>query len=130
MTDVRYEDILGHTLDGGWSSGGRASEVEQHLDFIADIDLAEPDYSFDLLRIYVRRNDGMILWATDSGCSCPSPFESVTVGELKEATTSTPVDTFIRESGWAADGYSSTSEAELRADISAALREAKTRGAR
>jgi len=129
MTDVRYEDILDRTLGGWWDSGLEA-EMNQHLDFIADIDLSEPDYSFDLLRIYVRRHDGMILWATDSGCSCPSPFEEVAVRDLKEATLATPVDTFIRESGWTADGYSTVPEADLRKDIGDALREAAKRGAR
>lgn len=120
-----YNDILSHVL-GGWSSDDR-SEIAEHLDFIEDIDIAEPDYSFDLLRIYVRRHDGMILWATDSGCSCPAPFEDTVVSELQESTLSTFTDTAMGE----IEGrYSARPVAEVRRDISDALAVAKARGAR
>jgi hypothetical protein len=35
--------------------------------------LSEPDYSFDILAVWADA-DGFYL-GTDSGCSCPSPFE-------------------------------------------------------
>ncbi len=38
------------------------------------VELAEPDYSFDILAC-LKGDKGYYL-ATDSGCSCPSPFES------------------------------------------------------
>ena len=79
-----YADIAGLCLES-WPHTGRG-RIEAHLTYIGDIDLSEPDYSFDLLRFYVRKSDGMVLYATDSGCSCPSPFEDTTVAELKETT--------------------------------------------
>lgn len=45
-----------------------------------EIDLSEPNYSFDLLGIW-QEPDGFFI-ATDSGCSCPSPWESHTEGDL------------------------------------------------
>src|SRR5690242_14872274 len=41
---------------------------------IADIELNEPNYSFDI-RVVWRHKDGRIFTARDAGCSCPSPFE-------------------------------------------------------
>jgi len=38
------------------------------------IELSEPLYSFDLLAV-LRNDDGYFL-GTDSGCSCPSPWEN------------------------------------------------------
>lgn len=44
---------------------------------LAELELAEPDYSFDILMVW-RHEDGTLYWAQDSGCSCPSPFEDYT----------------------------------------------------
>ncbi len=38
-------------------------------------DLREPDWSFDLLLVLKETSTGKLFAATDSGCSCPSPFE-------------------------------------------------------
>lgn len=40
---------------------------------VGEVDLAEPDYSFCILAAW--RNEEGIYLGTDSGCSCPSPFE-------------------------------------------------------
>lgn len=121
-----YEEIQGLLL-GGWSDDSQAA-ISEHLDLIEDIDLAEPDYSFDLLRIYLRKSDGMLLWATDSGCSCPSPFENTTVGELRESTSATLLDTFMGE--WEEEvHYSGHPAAVIRRSIADAVREAVKRGA-
>ena len=41
---------------------------------VGQIDLSEPDYSFDILAVW---HDERGFWlGTDSGCSCPSPFEN------------------------------------------------------
>jgi hypothetical protein len=37
--------------------------------------LSEPDYSFDMLAIW-KNESGQYFLGTDSGCSCPSPFEN------------------------------------------------------
>lgn len=35
----------------------------------------EPDYDFDKFVIWERLSDHHLFYASDSGCSCPSPFE-------------------------------------------------------
>src|SRR5690606_10820071 len=37
----------------------------------------EPDYDFYMLVVW-EHEDGRLFWATDTGCSCPSPFEDFT----------------------------------------------------
>lgn len=49
---------------------------------VAEIELAEPDYSFDLLGIWQAADTGAYYLSTDSGCSCPSPWESHTKDHL------------------------------------------------
>ena len=44
------------------------------LELIGEADLNEPDYSFDMVAVW-RDGEGYYV-GTDSGCSCPSPFES------------------------------------------------------
>ena len=36
----------------------------------------EPDYDFDILAVWATE-DGRVFVETDSGCSCPSPFEAL-----------------------------------------------------
>jgi hypothetical protein len=45
-----------------------------NLTLIGTVNLSEPDYSFDMLAVW-KGDDGYYL-GTDSGCSCPTPFES------------------------------------------------------
>lgn len=45
------------------------------LESIGCWDLREPDYSFDLLILVRETATGKLFAATDSGCSCPVPFE-------------------------------------------------------
>ena len=59
---------------------------------VAEVELSEPDYSFDTL--VVLEKDGGLYLATDSGCSCPTPFESHTEQDLTGPLT---VDQAIEE---------------------------------
>lgn len=36
------------------------------------------DYGFDLTVVWFHEESGVYFWDSDSGCSCPSPFEDVT----------------------------------------------------
>lgn len=47
---------------------------------VAEVELSEPFYSFNTL--VVLEKDGGLYLATDSGCSCPTPFESHTEDDL------------------------------------------------
>lgn len=56
-----------------WTNNVRYAPESFGLTFIGEADLAEPDYSFDLVGVW-KGEEGYYL-ATDSGCSCPTPFE-------------------------------------------------------
>ena len=45
-------------------------------------------YEFDKLVIWRKLSDGSLLMGTDSGCSCPSPFEDAT--DIKALEVATP----------------------------------------
>lgn len=78
------------------------SNVYYHPEFhglttVAEIDYSDGDYQFDL-RVVWADGEGRLWTARDSGCSCPSPFESCTeldrlfsmtelVDEYREAVT-------------------------------------------
>lgn len=55
------------------------------LTLIYEVDCGEA-YEFDILALWRRESDGAILIGTDSGCSCPSPFEDQSVKDLEIAT--------------------------------------------
>jgi hypothetical protein len=42
---------------------------------VAEINLSDGDYCFDLRAVWEHRASGILYTARDSGCSCPSPFE-------------------------------------------------------
>ena len=82
---MAFEDILDKNV--GWNWRGDDSDEPAVSDYLSgriDLDLAEPDYSFDYVSFWVRKDNGQILYSTDSGCSCPSPYEEQTVADLKE----------------------------------------------
>lgn len=50
----------------------------------------EMSYEYDAFIIWKQPSTGAYLWASDSGCSCPTPFEeydlsSLPVGSLQDA---------------------------------------------
>ena len=45
------------------------------LRVVAQLDLSEPNYDFDMVVVWEHSESGVLYWAADSGCSCPSPFE-------------------------------------------------------
>ncbi len=49
---------------------------------IGEIDWSDGCYVFDLTVVWQRTFDGRFLYAEDSGCSCPSPFEDSGVEDL------------------------------------------------
>jgi hypothetical protein len=56
-----------------WDDNPYYNPEKHGLVKVAEADLSEPDYSFDLLVAW-RDDEGYYL-GTDSGCSCPTPFE-------------------------------------------------------
>lgn len=59
------------------------------LEIFESIDTAR-SYEFALFVIWKKLDDDTLWWDTDSGCSCPSPFDSSDHGhELKQITADT-----------------------------------------
>lgn len=54
------------------------------LRMIGSIEWDDEPYSFDMTALWVHHESGTIYAGSDSGCSCPSPFE--TVFSLEELT--------------------------------------------
>lgn len=51
------------------------------IETIGELELREPDYSFDILLVQRDIVTGKFYVNFDSGCSCPSPFEDFTTKE-------------------------------------------------
>lgn len=51
------------------------------LEKVGEFDVREPDYSFDIFGVWRDPLTGDFYTATDSGCSCPTPFEDITKRE-------------------------------------------------
>ena len=45
-------------------------------EYIAGIDRSTGSYEYDELRVVRSKETGILYYATDSGCSCPMPFEA------------------------------------------------------
>lgn len=67
------------------------------LEIFEHIEDDHASYSFDDFVIWRRLEDGKLFYATDAGCSCPSPFEDVKVGDLTPVTTIEVLDAAIEE---------------------------------
>jgi hypothetical protein len=55
---------------------------EVGLTTIGEIDWSSGDYCFDYTVVWQRAFDGKFVYAEDSGCSCPSPFEDTGIEDL------------------------------------------------
>lgn len=53
---------------------------------IGEIEWGDGCYSFDLTVVWRREFDGKLVYAEDSGCSCPSPFEDQDIPDLTLCT--------------------------------------------
>jgi hypothetical protein len=52
------------------------------LETVGEIDWSDGNYCFDYTVVWKRTSDGRFVYADDSGCSCPSPFEDKGVEDL------------------------------------------------
>lgn len=58
------------------------------LVIVGEINDPEASYSFDDLVVWYHPETNKVYWASDSGCSCPSPFEMYTsIDNLNEVTS-------------------------------------------
>lgn len=76
---------------------------------VAEGEFSAPDYSFDLFAVLLKE-DGYYL-STDSGCSCPSPWESHTADDFTGPLTAEQVHEEVN-SIWG-QAYSPVPKAEI-----------------
>jgi len=70
------------------------------LTMVHEIDGPDACYSFDMFVLW-RHADGRLFYATDSGCSCPSPFEDFTsLADLSPLTDDTWGEFSERLNAW------------------------------
>lgn len=53
---------------------------------VGQIEWTEPFYSFDTTVLWERPDDGKLFWESDSGCSCPSPFEGANLSNINQGS--------------------------------------------
>ena len=53
------------------------------LEIWREFDVSSRSYEFNAFVIWRRKEGGRLFYATDSGCSCPSPFENERPSTLK-----------------------------------------------
>jgi len=72
------------------------------LELIGSVDTAGT-YEYDMFCVWVHEETKAIYYATESGCSCPSPFEDVTI----ETMTRVPEPNALRSlmKSWAEQSY-------------------------
>lgn len=86
-------------------------------------------YEFSMLALWERTEDGALFYATDSGCSCPSPFEWAGVNELTRITSAAEFAAgarkWLRDSYYSVGGGDRTVLARMILTVRTKLREAK-----
>lgn len=60
-----------------WFDDVYSSPEKHDLELVGEVQWDEPCWSFDLTVVWFERYTGTFYWDSDSGCSCPSPFENV-----------------------------------------------------
>lgn len=56
------------------------------LQIIGEVDYSSGSYEFDLTVVWRDMTSGRLLYADDSGCSCPSPFDQHGIDTMTPAT--------------------------------------------
>jgi hypothetical protein len=74
------------------------------LTMLGEIELAG-GYEYDKFVVW-RRDDGSLTWASDTGCSCPTPFDEIGLNEMPTGdrfAAMTAAKGWL-ESHWSSDG--------------------------
>jgi hypothetical protein len=84
------------------------------LKIVNSIDFDE-DYGFDMIVVWeTLEGDKRLYWATDSGCSCPSPFEDFHSFDMLEPLNRHTWDNFERAVMSGYNGRTADKEAFIR----------------
>lgn len=107
----------------GWGSPDVYNEPEKFgLELVAMIERPDLSYSFDMFGIWRHKDTGAVYYGSDSGCSCPSPWESFTsLDDLTEARTAAELHKALNE--WAGFYLSSPSPAAYVIEAHATIAE-------
>jgi hypothetical protein len=99
------------------------------LKMIDSLDIAG-SWEFCMLALWERTEDGALFYATDSGCSCPWPFEWAGVNELTRITSAAEFAAearkWLRDSYYTVGGGDRTVLARMILTVRTKLREAKS----
>lgn len=75
---------MDNTLYIGWNQGGYDERRNPYsepakcgLEIVEEADDPDAFYDFWMVVLWRKLDDGILYWAEDSGCSCPSPFDGV-----------------------------------------------------
>ena len=85
-----------YTCDGGAPKNPLYSPARSGLEHVATLCLTRQAYQFDLLVVWRRLDTGALVYGTDRGCSCPTPFEGVEVSYLRDFSR-TAIQSLLRE---------------------------------
>ena len=59
-----------------WYNDVYSSPHKHGLSLLGSVDFSDGCYQFDYCAVWKRDSDGQLFYGDDSGCSCPSPFET------------------------------------------------------
>jgi hypothetical protein len=79
-----------------WYGNDVYSAPEKHgLELLGEVEWTEGSYEFDLTAVWKDKESGRLFWASDSGCSCPSPFEDFTSRDQLFTGTADELDDYL-----------------------------------
>lgn len=102
-----------------WDSNPYYNPEKFDLTPIAELEMYEPNYSFDTVVVWKHNENGLLYWAHDSGCSCPSPFEEYTSLEQLSVLVSTDYDMLRR---YVSESYDAAARQSFLRKVRAELR--------
>ena len=76
---------------------------------VAEIEPTGLSWEFDIFAVW-KDAEGNFYWATDSGCSCPSPFEDYT--SLDSLSKGSKQEALSAGEAWKGDSYSAVSDSD------------------
>lgn len=71
---------------GVYNWDGNEDNVPAEFELVDEIEWSDGNYQFDTTGVFKELATGKLFYGTDSGCSCPSPWESHERVDLTEIT--------------------------------------------
>lgn len=69
-----------------WDANLYFSPEKFGVSIVGDINWVQPSYSFDQTVVWWSPAEKVLMWADDSGCSCPTPFGDVHLGNVERGS--------------------------------------------